>query len=143
MLVSQMIGEKGGSVMTIRPAETIASAAAILSEHRIGALIASNDGNRIEGILSERDIVRLIAEEGSACLKKHVSDAMTSDVITCEPGQSVHDVMELMTNGRFRHLPVVDNGRLAGIISIGDVVKRKIAEAEREAADMRAYISAG
>ena len=141
MTVKSILEEKGRDVVTLGPSETIESAIRTLAERRIGALVVTTDDNRIAGIFSERDVVRMIAAEGADALKKPLSSAMTARVRTCAENHTVHEVMETMTEGRFRHLPVEVGGYLVGIISIGDVVKRRIREVEREAEDIRAYIS--
>lgn len=122
-----------------RRKKTLADAAALLSENRIGALVVVV-GERVTGILSERDIVRAVARDGEGALASKVSDKMTGTVVTCGPQDTMAAVMNRMTAGRFRHLPVVDNGRLAGIVSIGDVVKFRLAEIERESSMLRDYI---
>lgn len=141
MTVKSILDQKGRKVATLNPGDTIAEAAKMLAAHKIGAAVVVRDGDKIAGILSERDIVRVIAAGGAASLAKPVSSAMTAKVKTCVEGDSVNEVMSIMTSGRFRHLPVETNGRLAGIISIGDVVKRRIDEAIREAEEIRAYIA--
>ncbi|KAA0970644.1 CBS domain-containing protein [Aureimonas fodinaquatilis] len=140
MTVRQILEEKGRDVATIDPQSTVADAAAILSEKRIGALIATDGHGRVTGILSERDIVRILGRDGAECLGQSVSAVMTTKVITAREDMTVDEVMELMTRGRFRHLPVCEDDVLVGVISIGDVVKRRIETVEREAEDMRAYI---
>ena len=141
MTVKSILEEKGRDVVTLSPSETIESAIRTLAERRIGALVIVTGDNRIAGILSERDVVRIIAAEGVEALKKPLSTAMTARVRTCSENHTVHDVMETMTEGRFRHMPVESSGRLVGIISIGDVVKRRIREVEQEAEDIKAYIA--
>ncbi|MEM7429973.1 MAG: CBS domain-containing protein [Pseudomonadota bacterium] len=136
-----MLKEKGRQVETAGAETSLQDIASLLGEKKIGAVIILKDNGKIAGILSERDIVRAVAGEGAAALKKPAGDVMTRKVITCSESDSVHDLMESMTAGRFRHLPVVDNGKLAGIISIGDVVKWRIAEAEFEAEEMKRYIA--
>lgn len=141
MTVKSILDQKGRIVTTLNPGDTIAAAAKILADRKIGAAVVVRDGNKIAGILSERDIVRLVASGGAAALAKPVSSAMTAKVKTCAEDNTVNDVMTIMTEGRFRHLPVETDGKLAGIISIGDVVKRRIDEAIREAEQIRAYIA--
>jgi CBS domain-containing protein len=141
MTVKAILEAKGRDVVTLPPVETIESAIKTLATHKIGALIVSSSSGRIEGILSERDIVRIIAAEGASCLQKPVSAAMTARVKTCTEANTVNDVMEIMTRGRFRHLPVEHAGTLVGIISIGDVVKRRIEDVEREAEQIKQYIA--
>ena len=139
MTVRAILDLKGRDVVTIAPEKTLADAAGLLSENRIGALVVVV-GERVSGILSERDIVRAVAASGGAALANKVSDKMTGTVVTCGPQDTTAAVMNRMTAGRFRHLPVVDNGRLAGIVSIGDVVKFRLAEIERESSMLRDYI---
>ncbi|NNF76420.1 MAG: CBS domain-containing protein [Rhizobiales bacterium] len=141
MNVGGILNEKGRNVETARPETTLQEVAGVLGTKKIGALIILGSNGKIAGILSERDIVRAIAEGGAAALKKPASEFMTEKVITCSESDTVNQLMESMTQGRFRHLPVVHNGKLTGVISIGDVVKRRIAEAEFEAEEMKRYIS--
>lgn len=140
MTVSRILALKGRDVATIQPHRTIGEAARLLSSQRIGAVLVTGADGRILGILSERDIVKAISGSAAA-LDDAVSKYMTERVITCSPEMLVYDVMETMTQGRFRHLPVVEEGRLAGIISIGDVVKHRLAEIEAESRAMRDYIT--
>ncbi len=142
MTVAAMLSEKGRDVVTTSAAASIAGAIDTLARHKIGALVVVDENDRISGIVSERDIVRAIAGQGAAALSTPLSTVMTHTVVTCGESETVNDVMTRMTRGRFRHLPVVENGRLTGIISIGDVVKARIEQVEREAEDMRAYIAA-
>jgi CBS domain-containing protein len=139
MTVRAILDLKGRDVVIIAPEKTLADAALLLSENRIGALVVVV-GERVSGILSERDIVRAVASDGAAALANKVSDKMTGTVVTCGPQDTMAAVMNRMTAGRFRHLPVVDNGRLSGIVSIGDVVKFRLAEIERESSMLRDYI---
>jgi CBS domain-containing protein len=141
MTVRDILNEKGHEVVTLTPDVSVAKAVAVLAKHRIGAIIVTNGAGIIKGILSERDIVRRLAEDGPECLKHKVSELMTANVKVCAENHSNHEVMEIMTNGRFRHLPVERDGRLIGVISIGDVVKRRIAEVQREAEEIRSYIA--
>jgi CBS domain-containing protein len=143
MSISQLLAQKGSEVIVIRPEATIADAVSLMKERHIGALIVSVDGSKISGILSERDIVRALDSNGPDLLQDKVSDIMTRLVVTCRPSSTLDEIMELMTNGRFRHLPVVDNGSLAGIISIGDAVKAKLEELQGETEVLRQYISVG
>jgi CBS domain-containing protein len=140
MTVAAILAEKGRDVLTIAAAKTIAEAVEILAKRRVGALVVVEGGDRIVGIVSERDIVRALAT-GANALKQPLSSVMTRDVMTCSDGETIDSVMSRMTKGRFRHLPVAENGRLTGIISIGDVVKARIEQVEREAEEMRAYIA--
>lgn len=133
MTVARILRQKGSTaVETIGPAATVSEAAGILSSRRIGALIVTDDGRKVAGILSERDVVRWLGREGASCLNRPVADVMTAKVVTCAPADQVADIMERMTSGRFRHLPVMEDGRLAGVISIGDVVKYRMSELEHE-----------
>ncbi|WEX07071.1 CBS domain-containing protein [Chelativorans sp. AA-79] len=141
MTVKSILDVKGRDVVTIAASKTLGEAAELLAERRIGAVIVMDRGERIGGILSERDIVRAIAQDGPAALDKSVSAVMTEKVKTCRESHTVNEVMQIMTQGRFRHLPVEESGRLVGIISIGDVVKRRIEEVEREAEQIRTYIA--
>lgn len=140
MNVRSIINEKGSNVVTVAPHASLADIAATLSEKRIGAVVVLDRG-AIRGIISERDIVRAVAKHGGEGLERRASDWMTAKVVTCKPDDTCDDVMEKMTTGRFRHLPVVEDGELGGIISIGDVVKRRIEEAVREAEQIREYIT--
>ena len=141
MTVKSILEEKGHDVVTIEPGATLADAARLLGERRIGAVVVTKDDRRIAGILSERDIVRAIGTLGAEALSQTVDRVMTAKVSTCREAHTVNDVMEVMTRGRFRHLPVERDGRLDGIISIGDVVKRRIEDVEREAEQIRTYIA--
>jgi CBS domain-containing protein len=142
MTVATMLKEKGRKVITTSAAASIAGAIDTLARHRIGALVVVDTDDHIVGIISERDIVRALAGQGESVLSTPLSTVMTRAVVTCSENDTIDEVMTRMTRGRFRHLPVVENGHLAGIISIGDVVKARIEQVEREAADMRAYIAA-
>ncbi|MCO4055129.1 MAG: CBS domain-containing protein [Bosea sp.] len=141
MSVSSILAEKGREVQTILPHRTLAEAARILAERRIGAAVVTGADGAVLGILSERDIVRAVAETGPAGLDEPVSRRMTARVTTCTEAMSIESAMEIMTTGKFRHLPVVEAGRLSGIISIGDVVKRHIEKMEAETRAMRDYIA--
>ena len=140
MTVSAILSVKGRDVVAIEPGATLTAAAKLLAEKRIGALLILGADHRIAGILSERDIVRAIAERGAAALDDFVSTAMTREVMTCKKAETIASIMERMTAGKFRHLPAVDQDRPVGMISIGDVVKYRVHEMEREAAQMREYI---
>ena len=141
MTVRSILDEKGRDVFTIGPDETLTAAIRLLAEKRIGAVVVLKSDGRIGGILSERDIVRALAEGGAGALAKPISAFMTSKVQVCREENTVNDVMEVMTRVRFRHLPVEKEGRLVGLVSIGDVVKRRIEDVEREAEDIKAYIA--
>lgn len=140
MSVSEILAGKGGNVITVSPGTSLEDVAATLAKHKIGALVAK-DGDAVCGIVSERDIVRHIASDGADALKHTVVDCMTKAVISCTRADTIDTVMEKMTTGRFRHLPVIEDGELLGIISIGDVVKRKIEQAERDAEELKRYIA--
>lgn len=141
MIVAMILEEKGRSVVTIGASATIGEAISELAIHKIGAIVVVEAAERIVGIVSERDVVRAVAKEGSDVMSQPVGSIMTSDVVTCGDRETIIEVMTRMTLGRFRHLPVAEGGRLSGIISIGDVVKARIEEVEREAEEMRAYIA--
>ena len=141
MTVRAILNRKGNDVVTIGPTETIAQAAALLAKHRIGAVPVVDTTGRIDGILSERDIVRLLTEGGPTGLAVQVHLVMTHTVFICSEKDTVAYVMEKMTSGKYRHMPVVDGRRLVGIISIGDVVKHRVEQIEHEAKKMREYIS--
>jgi CBS domain-containing protein len=140
MIVANILRDKGSSVATARPDTTIAEVAAKLAAKRIGAVVIVGGEGRVDGILSERDIIRAIAQRGPAALNEQAADIMTHQVTTCTSADTLDHLMLTMTSGRFRHVPVVEDGRLVGIISIGDVVKRHIAEVEMEASALRNYV---
>jgi CBS domain-containing protein len=143
MHVRHILQEKGRDIVAISESATLADAARLLAQHRIGAVIVQDGSGTLAGILSERDMVRAIAEDGPLALGRGVSAYMTKSVITCVESDTIDGLMEMMTQGRFRHVPVLDeHQRLAGLISIGDVVKTRIAETVREANSLRDYISA-
>jgi CBS domain-containing protein len=141
MTVKAILARKGTDVATTDPNATLADTVKLLAARRIGAVVVTGADRRIVGILSERDVVRALAEKGPAALDAPIADVMTRKVTTCGLRDTVKELMERMTEGKFRHVPVVDQGRLAGIISIGDVVKARIEQVEREAVEMRAYIA--
>jgi CBS domain-containing protein len=140
MTVSIILASKGREVVTIAPSASLASAVGLLVEKRIGAVLILGADRRVVGILSERDIVRALAERGAGALEEPVSQAMTRKVSTCNENESVFNIMERMTDGKSRHVPVVDQGQLVGIISIGDVVKHRLQVIERDSAAMHDYI---
>lgn len=142
MLVDQILDAKGRAVATVAPDATVADAVAALAEHNVGALVVSGDGSTVEGILSERDVVRGLAD-GPDVLQRRVRDLMATDVSTCHGRSNIEELMSTMTSGRFRHLPVVADGTLCGIISIGDVVKARIDELATEAQQLVGYIRDG
>ena len=141
MKVKAMLSAKESKVVTARSDATVATAINILKQKKIGALVISDDGNRIQGILSERDVVRALVDHGGDLLKMPVSALMTRAVKTCSLDANIHDVMSEMTNSRIRHLPVLDDGKLCGVISIGDVVKNRLDELEAETTILREYIA--
>jgi CBS domain-containing protein len=140
MTVKSMLDRKGRNVVTIHFDASLNEALQLLAQKDIGALVVVDENNAIRGIISERDIVRLLARRGAGALDTPVSGTMTTNVLVCHEQDTVNQVMEKMTNHRIRHLPVEKDGRLDGIISIGDVVKQRIADVEREAAEIRNYI---
>jgi CBS domain-containing protein len=140
MTVRTILAAKGRDVVTIEPSASLAAAAELLAKKRIGAIVILGADRRIVGILSERDIVRAIAERADA-LGEPVSVVMTRSVSTCNETETVISVMERMSTGKFRHMPVVDQGRLVGMVSIGDVVKHRLHAMERDSAAMRDYIT--
>lgn len=133
MLVSQILKSKtDDGVVTVPPSTSVAAAAAVLSARRIGALVVSKDGKTLAGIISERDIVRELGRRGAACLTETVGDIMTIKVVTCTRQDRADGVLQMMTDGRFRHLPVVDGTEMVGLISIGDVIKARLSELTME-----------
>ncbi len=140
MTVSAILQGKSKSLITISPEVSLTEAVKSLAEHRIGAIVAVDAAGRVAGIISERDVVRILGEKGPAVLSEPVSSVMTRAVVTCTTDETIPGVMERMTRGRFRHVPVVEGDRLLGIISIGDVVKFRVEEMERESAALRDYI---
>ncbi len=133
MLVQQILQLKtGGGVFTLLPSATLSEAAKLLSEHRIGAIIISKDGKHAAGILSERDIVRELGKRGVACMADSVAKVMTAKLISCKKSDSADDVMQKMTDGRFRHMPVMEGDEMIGLISIGDVVKARLSQLAME-----------
>ncbi len=139
--VRSILESKGRDVVTIGPNVTLAEAARTLDEHKIGAVVVVGMENRIVGIFTERDLVRSIGGSGAAALEQPVSTMMTANVYRCNEATTVNELMEVMSTRRFRHVPVEENGRLCGIISIGDVVKSRIREVEIEAEQIKAYIA--
>jgi CBS domain-containing protein len=141
MNVETILRNKGHLVATIRPDETVRTAVDQLISRNIGALVVSEDGNKVDGIISERDIVHGLADRGPELLLLKIADIMTSRVVTCDPSDSVDQLMAEMTNRRIRHFPVVRSGQLCGIVSIGDVVKNRLDEVEYEARSLRSFIA--
>ena len=141
MNVETILRAKGSAVATIRPDETVGVAVQQLIDRNIGALVVSNDGDSVDGIISERDIVHGLADHGTALLSLKVAQMMSRRVVTCELSDSVDQLMAEMTNRRIRHFPVVQDGQLRGIVSIGDVVKNRLDEVEYEARSLRSFIA--
>jgi len=141
MTVKAILSRKGSDVVTIPPTANLSEAVKLLAQRRIGAVIVTGADNRVAGILSERDIVRALGERGADALGDNIAAVMTRKVTTCVEADTVSDIMERMTTGKFRHVPVVEQGRLAGVISIGDVVKFRVEEIERESDALREYIA--
>lgn len=140
MTVERILSEKAPGVVTIEPDRTLTDVARLLGEKKIGAVIVSDASMRVLGIISERDIVRALARDGSKILDEPVSRHMVAEPVTCTRAASVNELMEMMTNRRFRHVPVVQDGRLVGMVSIGDIVKHRLAEVESEHRALRDYI---
>lgn len=141
MSVSAILEGKAKDIITTKPETKVAEVAELLAKNRIGAVIVCNNDSSVAGIISERDIVRDIANIGAGALEHDVSLCMTKSVVSCGRNDTIDHLMEVMTTNHFRHMPVVENNKLVGIISIGDVVKRKIWQAEQDARDMRDYIA--
>ena len=142
MFVSDILSQKGNSVFSVSPATSVAQVAQDLTELRIGSVLVLDGDNRIVGIVSERDLVRALARHGAKAMELEARNVMTTDVVTCDPDHSIDHVMEIMTRGRFRHLPVVNRGELLGLVSIGDVVKARLEETQHETEALKAYIVA-
>jgi CBS domain-containing protein len=140
MKVRSILSAKGSDVATVQPDATLGDATAALRDHGVGALVVSSDGSTIDGIVSERDVVRALAAHGGATLDRSVSSAMSDDVVTCDPADTMDELMAMMTARRIRHVPVTENGRLAGIISIGDVVKARLGQLKQENDQLYDYI---
>ncbi len=141
MTVRSILETKGRDVVVIAPSDTLSHAVATLAQYKIGALVVCEEAGRIKGILSERDVVRALAALETQAMAKPVAEVMTPKVQVCREHHTINQVMEIMTRNRFRHMPVEEGGKLVGIISIGDVVKRRIEDVEREAEDIRTYIA--
>ena len=141
MAVTHILRQKGSDVVTVSPSDSVQTIVGLLASHRIGAVVVLDGKGAIAGIVSERDIVRAMASDPAGVMSRTAKDIMTAKVMTCEPGDSEADLMQLMTENRIRHLPVVADGRLAGMISIGDVVKLRMESIEREAEEMKTYIA--
>jgi CBS domain-containing protein len=143
MQISTILHSKGSAVVTIDPSVSIVDAARVLQINKVGALVVSANGEHIDGILSERDIARAVGEHGPAALELSVAALMTSHVTTCALSDTVDELMDVMTEQRIRHLPVIDNGRMVGIVSIGDVVKHRLGELTTETQTLHDYINLG
>jgi CBS domain-containing protein len=141
MDVASILRTKGSSVATAPPEATIADIAARLKQEKIGALVVSDDGVKVLGIISERDILWALTDHGLDLLEKRVDELMTAEVLTCTPNDTTGDLMAVMTEQRIRHIPVTEDGALCGIVSIGDVVKDRLDETEREANALRDYVT--
>ena len=139
MTVRAILDTKGHNVLSVEPGVKLSAAIKLLSERRIGAVLVMSQG-RMEGILSERDIVRVLGERGAGVMEEPVSTVMTRKVISCREKDTVSEIMETMTHGKFRHLPVVEDSKVVGLISIGDIVKRRVQEFEREQEALQNYI---
>jgi CBS domain-containing protein len=140
MTIKAILATKGGGIISIEPTATLEAAAKKLAEHKIGALLVLGPDRRVIGILSERDIVRVLAEQGSGALTQPLSQVMTRKVVTCSLTDTVGVLMERMTLGKFRHVPVLEQDQIVGVVSIGDVVKHRLHEMEQESAALRDYI---
>ena len=139
--ISVILDRKGNNVVTIRPDAMLLAAAEAMSANNIGALVVSSDGRSVEGVISERDLVRDLARRGTGAVKRTVADLMSTDVTTCTPDATVDELMSTMTANRIRHVPIVQNGELAGIVSIGDVVKIRLDELEVERQSLEQYVT--
>ncbi len=142
MHVANILKVKGTDVVTIGPDETVAATARLLNVQRIGAILVCDANGKVVGVISERDIIRGIAVNGERALEMPVRDLMTSEVIACKPTDTIAEVMKMMTVRRFRHMPVIEDGAIKGMISIGDVVKNRIEETEMETRVLRDYVLA-
>ena len=143
MFVSDILAQKGGLVYTVTPGTSIAQLSQQLSTRRIGSVLVLDGEGAVAGIVSERDLVRALASHGAKAMELEARQVMTRDVVTCDPDDSIDQVMQTMTSGRFRHLPVVRHGELLGLVSIGDVVKARLEETKHETEALTAYIVAG
>lgn len=141
--ISMILERKGRDVATIRPDAMFLAASDALSKHNIGALVVSSDGRTVEGIVSERDLVRELARLGTGAVKRTVADIMSTDITTCTSDATVDELMATMTQHRIRHVPIVDDGVLSGIVSIGDVVKTRLDELEVEKDSLAQYVTGG
>lgn len=133
MVISDVIADKGRHVATLRPTDTVVRAVALLAERRIGAVVIEDAWQKLAGIFSERDLVRLLAHDGPGVLDRQLSEVMTHNVITCRAEDRIDDVLRVMTSNKVRHVPVMESGHLAGIVSIGDLVNKRLVEKQQEA----------
>jgi CBS domain-containing protein len=140
MILEQILREKGGQVYSVAEGASLKEAAELLDQRKVGAMVILNEAGTVIGVISERDIVKAVAKMGAAALKQAVADSMSRHVVTAKPRETIEAAMDRMTDRRIRHLPVVDGGRLMGVVSIGDLVKWRIAEATAEVAAIRSYI---
>jgi CBS domain-containing protein len=143
MFVSDILAQKGGLVFTVTPGTSVAQLSQQLSTRRIGSVLVLDGEGSVAGIVSERDLVRAMASHGAKAMELEARQVMTREVVTCDPDDSIDQVMQTMTRGRFRHLPVVRHGELLGLVSIGDVVKARLEETKHETEALKAYIVAG
>jgi CBS domain-containing protein len=143
MLIAQILAGKGRDVISTRPEATIGAVASLLKKKRIGAVVVTDAEGQLCGIISERDLARGLADHGARLLEMKVAELMTAEVVTCAPDDGLETLMQIMTERRFRHLPVVKDGELIGIISIGDVVKHRLKELEAETHQLQDYIHGG
>ena len=141
MRISDLLRRKGDLVVTVKPDQPVTKLLDLLAEHKVGALVVSTDGQSVQGIVSERDVVRRLQERGPDLLQAQVREIMTTTVRSCPPETELDQLMQIMTTGRFRHVPVTEDGRLTGIVSIGDVVKHRIDELQSERDQLTAYIT--
>lgn len=143
MFVSDILSQKGGLVFTVTPGTSVAQVSQQLSTRRVGSVLVLDEQGAVIGIVSERDLVRALASHGAKAMELEARDVMTREVVSCDPDDSIDHVMEVMTRGRFRHVPVVRYGELLGLVSIGDVVKARLEETRHETEALRAYIVTG
>lgn len=144
MLIEHILATKGHDVVTVQRSDLVARVVTVLQEHRIGAVIVSDDGGAsVCGIVSERDVVRALADDGAGVLDRTVEEVMTAEVFTCDPSASLEDLMATMTDKRIRHIPVVASGKLVGVVSIGDIVKHRVGELAQEAQALHDYVTSG
>lgn len=143
MSVRQILDRKGSRVNTVHPETPVSEVVDILATNKIGALVVTDDAGNVRGIISERDVVRELAGRGPSILRDPTARHMTRHVVTCRSGDAVDDILSTMTTGHFRHMPVVDNGILSGIVTLGDLIHFRMQILEREATDLRSYIAAG